>query len=497
MRQRNVPTCANERGFTLVEVMIASAVLIAGLLATMVMLDGANQVQRDNSARTTAAALARDILERARAIEYESIGQSTSTTSGLIGKLREKPTLTGRVDDGRWIVNRRGVDFQVLTTACTFDDPSDGTGSPAPATPCPAGTGSTGTTDSNPDDFRRLIVKLRWSRGGRTRELTHTTQIVNPGGGLGPRITAFPDANSGAQITDPATTSVSLRATSTIAASVRWAVDDGRSSGLATMTATGGREWGWSWPIGIVDVGTPGVDWALDGSYAANAQAFDVRGVPGELRVANVLLNRRQPLAPRAEGGRSGGGTGGSQLVEMDWQPSPERDVIGYRVYRVNADGARERLCPPAGATGDQVTKALSCTDANPPGESQQVTVVYHVVAIDRPRLGDLSSGTREGDLKVLNVGSTGRRLERPTNLAATTENGRPKLTWTAPADLPADERILFYRIYRDGQRYTRTVSDATTFVDTTPTASSHRYVVSAVHQSYNEGKLSDERSWP
>lgn len=483
--------------------MVAALVLVIGVLGTMTMLDGANMVQRDNNARTTASALARDILERARAIEYEAIAQTGAGAGRVVDSLRAKSSLAGRIDaDGRWIVNRRGVDFAVATTACTFDDPSDGLGAPGPANACPAGNGASGAVDTNPDDFRRLIVTLSWKRGNKTNQLVHTTQIVNPGGGLGPRITSFPNPNGGAQIT--AGTSVTLRADSTIANVVRWAVDDGRSSGTANATEPGGKRWDWSWDIGSVDVGVAGVNWALDGSYAANAQAFDVRGVPGELRVANVLLNRRVPLAPRMiGGGRSGGGTGGAQLVEMDWIASPERDVIGYRVYRLRADGSREaRICPGSGATGDQVTKALACTDESPPGESAMPVITYQVVAVDRPTLGDLSSGTREGDVAIVRAGPTGTRLDRPTSFTTTTESGRPRLSWNAPAT-PVDPstgqptKILFYRIYRDGQRYTRTVSDATTFVDTTPTAVTHRYMVSAVHESYNEGKLSDERVWP
>ena len=512
MRQRLVPPHRDQGGFTLVEVMVAALVLVIGVLATMTMLDGANRVQRENNVRTNATALARDILERARAIEYQAIAQSGTGGGNVVNSLREKSTLHGRIDaNGRWVINRRGVDYVVSTTTCTFDDPSDGLGSPAPVNPCPAGTGATGAVDSNPDDFRRLVVALTWQRGSKTHQVVHTTQIINPGGGLGPRITSFPDPNGGLQIGDHAGSgtgpaAITLRAESTIAHTVRWAVDDGRSSGTANATEAGGKKWDWEWKIGTVDVGTPGVDWALDGSYAANAQAFDSRGVPGELRVANVLLNRRQALMPKLMGaGRSGGGTGGSQLVEMDWVPSPERDVIGYRVYRLRPDGTGavdKRICPLAGAAGDQVIKASSCTDEEPPGESAQPTILYKIVAVDRPVLGDISSGTHEGDARMVSVGLTGRRLERPTNLMTTTESGRPKLSWTAPP-VPLNpttgqpEKILFYRIYRDGLRYTRTVSDATTFVDTTPLATTHRYMVSAVHESYNEGKLSDERSWP
>jgi hypothetical protein len=56
---------------------------------------------------------------------------------------------------------------------------------------------------------------------------------------------------------------------------------------------------------------------------------------------------------------------------------------------------------------------------------------------------------------------------------------------------------VLFYRIYRDGVRYTRTPGNGSIFIDPTPTGASHTYRVSAVHNpSYNESKLSDPTVW-
>lgn len=502
MRQGNVPPRRGQSGFTIVEVMVAAVVLMIGVLGTYVMIDGANRTTSDNNARTYAAGLGREILEQARVIDYESVAASSTPATGLVAKLREKASLTGTVDaSGNWLIVRRGVQFTVTAQTCTFDDPSDGLGSPGPSNPCPTGAGAATVTDSNPDDFRRVNLTLAWKRGPQVRQITQTTQIVNPGGGLGPRITKFLDPNGGAQIgnnsgTGP--TEVQLNAESTIASTVRWAVDDGRSSGVANMTSPGGKLWDWVWNIGTVGSGTPGVDWVLDGSYAANAQPFDYRGVPGELRVASVLLNRRKPLAPALVGaGRSDPASGsGSRVVELDWLPNAERDVIGYRVYRIDPTG-RTRICPaPTVTSGDQVTKRFNCVDTTPPSFSERPTIQYEIVAVDRPVLGDLTSGTSEGDPVPISVGAIGVQLERPTNLVATSESGRPKLSWTPPP-VPAGERILFYRIYRDGARYTRTVSDSPTFVDLTPTSTYHWYRVSAVPETYNEGRLSDGVLWP
>lgn len=52
---------------------------------------------------------------------------------------------------------------------------------------------------------------------------------------------------------------------------------------------------------------------------------------------------------------------------------------------------------------------------------------------------------------------------------------------------------MSFYRIYRDGIRYDRTSTTATTFTDATPGNVVRVYTVTAVDSSFNESDL----SWP
>jgi type II secretory pathway pseudopilin PulG len=486
MRQRNVPPRLDQHGFTLVEVMVAALVLMVGVLGTFVMIDGANKTTRENNARTSATALAREILEQARTLDYEKVSNAT-----LLTELRAKPDLGGTVDSsGKWTLNRKGLAITVTSSVCTYDDPLDGVGSPVAQNACAAGntTGQPANqSDSNPDDFRRVTLTIEWKRGTKVNRIVQTSQINNPGGGLGPRITSFPNPFGGAQVTSG--TQIPLTAQSTSSQVLTWSADDGRPEGRGSLVGPN-TSWSWNWPIGTVGTGTPRVDWVVDGAYTINAQPFDDRGVPGELRAANVLLNRRVPLQVSGlAGGRSGQGSGGTAAVEMDWQPNDERDVIGYRVERTAPTAAN--VCPPT--SGTTYITATSCMDVNPPGG----TLSYRVMAMDRTDLASPTSTPRQGDIRTLSVSSSvGLRMQEP-GLTVTTTNGKPQLNITPPSDSSGGTLVLFYRIYRDGVRYTRTPGNGSIFIDPTPTGASHTYRVSAVHNpSYNESKLSDPTVW-
>jgi type IV pilus assembly protein PilV len=479
------PSSRPEAGFTLIEVMVAAMVLMVGILGTYVMIDGAQRQTRQNNARTAAVALGREILEQTHSLDYEQIAPTT-----LITNLRTKAGLAGTIGtNGKWSITRHNVKMTIEASVCTFDDPTDGKSTTAPANPCPAATGVAGspTTDTNPDDFRRVTMTLSWRDGAKTQSAKQTAQLVNPGGGLGPRITAFADPYGGAQVVSGI--QVPFAATSTSANSVLWTMDDGRPEGRGNATG-GPTSWSWNWPIGTVDSGVPGKDWVVDGGYVANAQPFDSRGVPGELRVASVQLNRRVPMGPGGfAGGRSGQGGGSSEVVDMDWNANIERDILGYRVYQVDSSGTKHRICPSSG--GNAVTTALTCTDPNPAAG----TLTYQLVAVDRPDITNPSSGTREGDIRTLNVpASAGTQLGAPTALTAGVVDGRPTISWTPPSG-----SVLFYRIYRDGVRYSRTLTNFPEFVDfDTGSTSGRAYQVSAVHDSsYNEGLLSSEVVMP
>ena len=463
---------ARAHGFTMVEVLVASSILIVGLLGTFSMVDQSQRTTQANSTRTMALNLAREILEQTRSLDYADLTPGT-----LVTQLRTRPNLAGSVDGaGNWVVVRRGKPVTIETSVCTFDDPLDGLSPVAPQNACPSAAALPGApVEVNPDDFRRVALTLTWKVNAKVFRTTQSAQINNPSGGTGPRIISLPDPSSGLQITTGVTVPFVL--TSSTSTTVRWSMDDGISAG----DANGGPTiWGFNWDIGTVGVGR----WTVDGTYTASVQPFDSRGTPGERRAATVLLNRRAPLAPQnMAGGRSDAGGG---VVELEWTANAERDILGYRVYRTGSTSIKARICPPATQGAEAVTTKLTCTDPDP-----GVQPLYTLVAVDRPTLGSPASGTREGDASTLVVAGAGLRPGAPLSLVAVNVNGQVVLTWLVGLGLA---QPAFYRIYRDGVRVDRTATSLPTFTD--PVAldgATRRYTVTGVSSQYNESAHSNE----
>jgi hypothetical protein len=299
--------------------------------------------------------------------------------------------------------------------------------------------------------------------------------VVNPAGGLGPRVTEFHEP--GAQVT---TGSVSwggtqlLKLKSTAAQSVHWTVDDGVSGGDAL---DGPTEWGFDWSFGTAfDTSSP---WVRDGSYTISAQAFDSRGVPGEAKIVTVHINRH---APNPVSGFAGGYNASRGVVDMRWDRYDERDLQGYRVERLN------------GTVICALQEELSCTDKNPP----LLGAVYRIYAVDCLDLKAALCTKRDGASVTTPLLSLilGAAPGAPTGLTASVLDGKPKLVWTAPASVPAGP-IRFYRIYRDtgtsvDDRYDETVTNDPNYVDPNPgSTTAHRYWVTAVDQNFNESPVS------
>jgi type II secretory pathway pseudopilin PulG len=463
---------AGDAGFSIIEVMIAALVLIIGLLGVLGMLTGAIGRTASSNQYVGATNVARELVETARGADYD---QLTPTL------LRTTLQARGMGAGDPWIITRRGVDYTITATSCLLDSPADRLESPAPANVCtPALAGSTG--DQNGDDFRRLTFVISWSVGSQARSLTQTELIVNPAGGLGPRIkTVTPLTQT---ITNSATTVASVTFTTSPAAAVHWHADDGKSLGNAVLSPSVANSWSADWALGTTGLGSE----VLDGAYQMIAQASDDRGVAGDAKLASVVLNRRKPYAPPTLAGGYNSRWGLLDLtVDLEWTLNSERDIAGYRVYWTGLDGILGsgidiRACPSAASS----TTLLSTTTTSCSHFLPLVTGLtkYSVVAVDRDSTGAL----REGDERSFWVSALGTRPAAPGGplVASTTADGHAALSWTAPAT----GSPIFYRIYRDGtdrgNRIDRTGGPVTNWVDSTAT-STHDYWITAIDSTYNE----------
>jgi len=435
-----------ERGFTLIEVMAGSLVLVVGLLGSLALLHGAAGATVATTRSDAATNLAREIVDDARSIPFAELNAST-----IVGRLQAMPNLADTSADLGWQVVRANTTYTITATVCSVDDPGDGLGA-HDATFC-AGGPTAGTADADPLDMRRVTATATWPRRAGVASRSMAALISRTGHPDAPAVTAV--TPSAASPITAALTAVSFTATtSSPAAATFWSVD-GATQGAASGAGT---TWSFSWPISTL----------VDGSYLVGTQALDGYGAPGNGTSATVVLNRFAPQTPTGfNAGRNG------SVVEAQWNPNPERDIVGYRVYRRVQSGTWTLACA--------LTTATSCVDASPPGISFTDALQYEVVAVDRDPAGNLREGTASA---AMNVNIVNSPPAAPSGLSAQwAAAGAIALTWTPSAGDPnLGDSVSFYRVYRDGVRYDRTsLGTDTTWTDTAVGGTSHSYQVTAV----------------
>lgn len=215
-----------EAGFTLVEVLVAIVVLTVGLLGTFAALQTAARTTLTNRERQAETSLAREVLEDAGSLPSWQL-----STSALPGALQPLISGAGSPVGGVLAVSRGSGTYSVTPTACSIDDPTDGSGSHAdPPAPgriwCPHMTTSA-SPDATPDDEERVSVTV--AANGGPAGLTPVQQsvlIVNR-----PPVVSGIAIAGGACVAGPPVTCTSAQAltatatTTTPATSFRWLVN--------------------------------------------------------------------------------------------------------------------------------------------------------------------------------------------------------------------------------------------------------------------------------
>ena len=514
-----------ESGFTLVEVMVAVALLLVGVLGVVSMVTGANAQTAVTKGREGATNLSREIVDAARGGDYDSL-----TSTAIVPTLQSQPGLADSdPSTSGWQINRRGLVYTVSSMPiCIIDAQADGYGAhpaasdPAAAPYCSGQT--TGTADQNPDDFRRMDVTITWSTENRNYSLRETTLIINPSGGIGPtvkslcRVQASTDAACPATALSstvpetPLTTSVNFLALTSVADTSTWLVNDGSNPvdvGSSNTSAPSGTAWNYTWDIGTptgeaaFTCGMP-VNWTLDGNYIVSVQAIagiGANGVPGQLKPYTVKLNRNRPYHVC---GLSGGfdqmpdpqPSGHPTAVDLEWAQNQERDVIGYHVYRVagGSESSDVLVCDTTRASsfpyfegGCVCTSKTTCLDVTPRDTTS--TVTYRVTAVDR----DDSGNPRESTTAYQTTLAVDQSANTPPSFGSgsvTVDNstGQPVISWPAATDT---DGIIYYRIYRDGtayvNRYDQVSGSTTNYTDLNPSAGGNSYWVTAVDSRYDE----------
>jgi Tfp pilus assembly protein PilV len=486
----------SQHGMTIVELMVSTVVLAVGVLGTVSMIDSSNATTSRNKAREGATNLGRAVMEVARGVPYKDLDPET-----VLETVNSRPGMEDASGAPGHQISSRNFTYTLAVTICTFDDAKDGLGEHDDADPgfCPESevlpTGQV-ARDKNPDDYRRIEVKLDWNAAAVGSTLRQTGVITNPVGGLGPSITELRITAPTLDVTtiDFEAPTASFKATTSVSAvEVNWYVDGERKG-----KASGGPlNWTFDW-----DLAETRADGSLvypDCTYVVSADALDDKNRTGSPKALTVKLNRVAPVEPaNFEGGRNLNGS----RVDLQWGKNRECDITGYRVYRGTSPGAIDSLVcsTPADET--------ECLDESAPAPQAGQTLYYQAVATDLAP----NNTTREGDRSDAIAVSEGNNAPTaPTGLVACAggspgcvdSEGEPAapgtiaITWTESTD-PDLEPIYFYRVYRNGDTYADrydvlfpVAGKPLTFVDARPDSGSNTYRVSAVDARFGESTLS------
>jgi prepilin-type N-terminal cleavage/methylation domain-containing protein len=503
MRKDAPPT--SQRGFTLVEVLVSITVIMVGVLGSIALVDGANATTGKTKRREAAVGLARELLETARSVPHNQISPSAieSALQASSGVGDDDPSTAG------WQVVRRNTSFTITASACTVDDPRDGSGV-HDATFC--SDSAAGTADSKPDDYRRATVTVTpptqsgigpvsqataVSEAGTPRQsgaaatsgsvTSGSIRLISCGGNC--NATAlnynqiYPSASSTYNST--AITAITFEVkTSGSPASVKWWVD-GELKGSASPVGTDVWNFVWNSSTGLRSTYP---DQTTDGPVEFSAQSYDAAGEAiGPRLVRTYTLNRfrfdasafNQAIAGRNPQWLLPGCTNTSKchVPEIEWYPRAygarmDRDLYAFRLWKTDKDGTS--TVPASGALLLPWRNAWTDWESAASSNNAQS---YTVIPVDKDYAGNLRYGTSADDsaLTSRDVNSANTRPTAPSGLSATLSGSDVTLSWTPPSgsgDADSGDCVDTFRIYRTSTSATApTYSSPTQATSTSPGA--------------------------
>ena len=242
--------------------------------------------------RDGALSLAREVTEAARAVPYPDISQTN-----VLAQLQAQPGLDDIGGGAGYQVQRRGITYTITPTVCSVDGGTDGYGDHSGGTFC-ADSATTGTADTDPDDYKRFTVDVTSQRAGEDPVTIQQEAVLNdPGSAFAPSVTAM-TCTPTSPVTSAGSITCSAIKTSLKATSVRWYVDNVQR-GTATSAGT---DWTFTWdPSGT-----------SDGTSLIRAQAYDRYGKRARATSSpscSTASRRRRPRAWSAAATRPGGTT--------------------------------------------------------------------------------------------------------------------------------------------------------------------------------------------
>jgi Tfp pilus assembly protein PilV len=375
-----------QAGFTMLETMVAAVILSAGVLGVFVMVETADRVNAQNSARATANSIARELLEDARSKPFATIGAVNWIDPALEGLNGRTGNVTSPgPHEARVNVKRDEITYAIKVADCTVDEARDGYGGHSVAANWCSDSGTTGAADGQPEDLKRVAVEMTWTApNGKVEELYQTATFGSGGQVIGPTltdltITAPPvtDQNNPVITTNPVNPAGIVRflGTSPGAADMKFFVEGVEQQ---TNVSGGNGSWTLDWNVTAVP----------DGVYSISAVAIDALGARGAPRIKNVRLARGVPTAPANI-------TGGynyvwvadvkTLAVELMWDASPDGSVTGYEVWKGSTlvcQASLETTCMDrTPATSGNTTYTIKTLYTDGAGSPASISNTYDVTA--------------------------------------------------------------------------------------------------------------------
>jgi Tfp pilus assembly protein PilV len=345
-----------QSGFTIAEAMVAMTLLLVGLLGTIALVDTASSSAGSARSREGATNLARELLEDAHSTAYANVGASGWITTAMQGLNGGSGSVSSPSSaSSRTTVSRRGVSYTATVDWCSVDDSKDSYGTHSSSVSWCSDSATTGTSDSAPQDLKRVTATIDYSVNGQAQTLKQTVTFSATGGMVAPSVQSLVPSSTPPGPTAPfvvstaGTTDVTFLGTAAGAADMKFSVNGIEVTSGVTNNNNG--SWSFDWPIASL----------TDGTYTIGATAVDALGNRSAPMTIQVRLARGAPLNPQNVAGGynyvnpTGVGNGGSLVVELQWDANPEGSVTGYEVLK----GATS-VC------GGQTSTANSCIDASP-----------------------------------------------------------------------------------------------------------------------------------
>lgn len=475
----------SQAGFTLIEVVMAAAVLVVGLIGLLGLLDVSVKASANTRAREGATNLARELLEDTHTIPYAQL-----IPTSIESQLQAMNGLSDGSSASGWQIERRGFAYTVKVSECAIDDPKDGLAKTHGSTFCPEQqewkeTKENEVVDNEPEDLKQITAEVSWTIRGHTSAVKQVATLTAAGQAIGLIATkleitsAFNASAANSTATTPVITEATTKAlTFSVSfpegtSAIIWSLEGAKQEQLNTSSSKATSQ-SFSWTI---NESTQKI-YVSDGTYQISAQTVDATGVIGPPISIPVRLIRGVPAAPKKVVGaftnlyRNGSRT---EVAELQWEADPERNVIGYRV----SGPGKELVCP---ASLETLSTATSCIDFGFSGEPTERS--YTVAALYRNASEEaVTEGT---PASVTVTRSTSTAPHPPTNLVATKNaDGSVTLKWTAPTSGTAP---AFYRIYRESTNYTSRYGTTTLTEFTDSEAEGvHEYWVTAVSSNLAE----------